>query len=293
MIASLCIPLVGMAAEPVSFKPVWHENETAKYQVVKTRIQNGKSHSAAMTVAVTVVSKTADGYVCEWRYEDFAADTPLPAVYSRIFTDLMQELKIRYATNQDGVYLRVVNEAELRQRIAVLIPRLLEVIPDAQARDMVGKYLVSLTSNENFVNYIAAKEIMYLHNPYFLGQEFDAGDDYQLDIELPNPLNPPRPLDGVVTLRAGQNGGFKQMQIRQEVDKEKSAAILLETLQGMSTAMGQQPDPNFSVRDFAMTDTLQYTYRESAGWPEQAAISRVIAVNGSTREEKIEFNRKE
>jgi hypothetical protein len=67
----------------------------------------------------------------------------------------------------------------------------------------------------------------------------------------------------------------------------------VETLQGMATAMGRQPDTNFSVRDFAMTDTLQYTYRESAGWPEQAAISRVIAVNGSTREEKIEFNRKE
>lgn len=293
VVAAICIPLTGAAAEPVSFKPAWHEHETARYQVIKSRTQNGETHSANMTVAVTVVGKSDDGYVFEWRYEDFVADIPLPAAYSSMFTDLMQELRIKYATNQDGVYQRVVNEEELRQRITDLIPRLLALVPDAPARAMVGKYLTSLTSNENFVDYIAAKEIIYLHNPYFLGQDLEADEDYQLNITLPNPLDPARPLDGVVTMRASQSGGFKHIQIHQAVDKERSAAILMETLQDMAAAMGRQPAADFSVRDFAMTDSLQYTYKEAGGWPEQGSVARVIMVNGSTREEKIEFTRKE
>lgn len=90
-------------------------------------------------------------------------------------------------------------------------------IPDEVVRAGISKHISDYIKNEDTVSASASKDISYLHNPYFLGQEFEAGGKYMMEVTLPNILNPPQPCFGVVFMTASRGVREETIElIRQE-----------------------------------------------------------------------------
>ncbi|MBP2651936.1 MAG: hypothetical protein H6Q74_2761 [Firmicutes bacterium] len=177
----------------------------------------------------------------------------LPAEFKVALTELAKGIKIKYATDRFDSYQKIVNCA------------------DEKARTSISNYLNSLAENDNFINLSMAKDISPLHNPYFLGQEFNIGDTYVMQVSLPNPLNPSHPYTGLVKMTASSTGDFKQMLIEQELDKEKSAEILQNTMQNIFISLpGHPPGDGFKITNLEIKDTYQYSFAKSSSWVEHA-----------------------
>lgn len=294
-IVLLALPLAEASANTsVSFKPAWKESETAKYTVVKSRTRNGKTNSATSTFTLTVLQKTDEGYVFEWRCDDIEFDMNLPADYRAYLVDVARGMRIKYATDRYGAYVEVVNRDEVRAWMKASAAQLIPRIPDEKMRDSIGKYLDGISQNDTFINYVIAKEITFLHNPYFYGQVFDVNETYFTEVSLMNAFNPEQPFAGMVYLVATRSDGFRHMTIRQEIDKEKSAAILQDTLKKMAVALsGQQPGQELTLTSVDIRDVFRYSFSEAGNWVEKGATIRTIAIDGMTMEDKVEFIRRQ
>ena len=276
----------------VSFKPVWEVNDTATYTMTKSKTQNGKTQSVSSVITVTVIGKTSDSYIFEWRCEDFDTENNIPAEYKGTLTEVAKGIKFKYMTDKYGGYQKLVNLDEVRSGIKQFLAELLVRINDEKIRDLTSTYLSTLIQDDQFIS-LSARDIAYLHNSYFLGEVFDAGKTYEMEVSLPNPLNPVQPFAGIVEMTALCSGGFKEIVINQEIDKEKSAAILQDTLKKMSvTLAGRQLDDQFKITSLGLNDTFRYSIEESGNWVERGSITRTIVLNGSSRTETVEFIRK-
>lgn len=278
----------------VSFKPAWMVNETVKYMVKRTKTNNEKVQSATMTLTVRVVEKTVDGYIFECQYDDFETDIDLPAESMHVLAGMTRGVKCKYATDKYGAFMKIVNIDEIRAWTEASFAQFVASIPDEVVRAGVSKHISDYIKTEGAVSASASKDIAYLHNPYFLGQEFEAGEKYMMEVTMPNILNPPQPYLGVVFMTASRGGGSKQMLIEQEIDKQKSADILSDTLRKMAVTYNvRQPDANFKFTNVELKDTFHYFFNEFGNWAEKASITRKIIVDGIIREETIEFIRQE
>jgi len=295
LIAVIITPLAEASENnTVSFMPAWTVNETAKYLVKKSKTDARGTQSATMPLSVRVAGKTADGYIFECQYDNFDTDIDIPVDLKKILVEINQGMKIKYATDKYGGFQKIINLDEIQAWTEASLARYIASIPDEVVRAGISKLVSDSMKIKGAVSASASREISYLHNPYFLGQEFEVDEKYMAEVILPNIFNPPQPYFGVVFMTASRGGGFKQMLIEQEIDKQKSAVILADTLGKMAVANNVgQPDVNLKITNVELKDFFCYSFKESGNWVEKALPTRKIIVGGYTREETLEFIRQQ
>ncbi|GBG58129.1 hypothetical protein SPFL3102_01849 [Sporomusaceae bacterium FL31] len=276
----------------VSFKPVWSVNDTAKYLMTKSKTQDGRTQEVSSVITTTVIGKTKDQYVFEWRCEEFDTGNQIPAAYKELFNGLIKGMRIQYATDPQGRYQGIVNPEEIRSGIRQFGDAMLARIDDEQLRKSISGYLKIWLQNDQLID-LTAKEIAYLHNPYFFGEVFEPDEQYEMEVRLPNPFLPSQPFAGVVTLKAARSGDVKEMLIEQELDKEQSTAILKDTLKQLAAMAGRQPDAEINITSLDIKDTFHYSIKESNSWIDRCSVTRSFALNGKSRSESVEFVRQE
>ncbi len=293
LLAAFAAPLPAAAGPgAVSFVPAWAPRDTAVYEITKSKTVKGTIRSATTTVTVAVVGKTADGYRFEWRCDDLRPDASLPDNHKKTLVSLVKGMKIAYTTDKNGVYQNIVNLDEVRAWLQALVTQVIAAVPGGQHQDAARKLLGSMLANDAIIK-SADSDILILHNPYFAGQAFDADEPYSGEVVLPNVFDSSRPFTGSIVLVAKNAGGFRQMTIRQEIDKEKSAALINDIFRKMAAAMGKSlPDDQSFIDSIAVTDIMQYTYAETGNWPDRISHTRTIKIAGEIREEKVEFVRR-
>lgn len=220
LIAAVASPLAEAGeTKMISFMPAWTVSETAKYLVKRSRTHNHRrTRSANMTLTVRAVGKMADGYIFECQYDNFDTDIDIPYDSKRILVEANRGVRIKYSTDRYGRFQRIINLDEIKVCMEASLARYFASIPDEVVRASVSKHINDHVKIEGAVSAGASEDIAYLHNPYFLGMEFEAGEKYMAEVTLPNILNPPQPYLGVVSMMASRDGGFKQMIIEQEVE---------------------------------------------------------------------------
>lgn len=291
LLAVLAAPLpVAAAPQDVSFASAWALRDTATYEITKSKTAEGKTRSATTIVTVAVVGKTADGWLIEWRGRDFRPYADAPAAHKETLVALVKGMKIVYATDKSGAYLKIVNLAEVRAWLDAMKAQLTALIPDDELRAGTRKILDGLSVDDTLI-LTAGRDIALFHFPYS-GRTFEDGEPYGGPVSLPNVFDPSRPFAGSLTLVAKHAGGFRQMTIRQQLDKEKSAAALKGIIEKLAAAAGITPPNELQAVDGAeITDLVQYTYAETGNWPDTISAIRTIKLAGYGREEKTEFRR--
>jgi hypothetical protein len=294
LMLTLSIQNVHAKEKPqISFTPKWSVNEVVHYSMIKGKMKNGITNSSKSDISITVVEKTDEGYTLEWKYDDIILGTNLQDEQVKSILDLTKGLTIRYTTDKYGAFQKVINQDEVKIYMKKSTALLVEKITDEKLKKSVVTLMDNWLKNDQFVNLVVAKEIALFHNPYIYGKTFYVGKPYVEEVTLLNPFDAQQPFVGKVTLLATQSTDFKYIAIQQEIDREKSAKIMMDVLNKLSQDVsGKQMSEEQSIKSLEMKDSFRYAFKDHDNWVENCSFTRKVSVAGQERIDTIEFTRK-
>jgi hypothetical protein len=295
LILALAIQNVNARAKPqISFTPEWSVNEVVQYTLLKDRTKNGITNSSKSDISITVVEKTDEGYTFEWKYDDIVLGTNLPDDQIKSMLDLTKGLTIRYTTDKYGAFEKVINQDEVRTYMKKSTELMVRKIMDEKLKNSVVTLMDNLLKNDQFVNLVVAKEIALFHNPYIYGKTFYVGKQYVEEVTLLNPFDAQQPFIGKVTFLATQSTDFKYIAIKQEIDREKSAKIMMDVLNKLSKDVSgkQMSIKEQKIKSLEIKDSFRYAFKDHDNWVENCSFTRKVSVAGQERIDTIEFTRK-
>lgn len=238
---------INMEDSTVQAIMYWDMNESYNYRITQSTLEEKggnitKNDSIAYDVKVSIIDSTATSYTIKWEFSNYYAKglNLMPQLKK-----LLEEKKFIYKTNELGEFEELVNWEEIRDNLLettkettkALLANKSQAIDEATLNKVL-KATEGLLSSKEYIENKAIEPVQIFHT--FMGGAYQLGEMLESEIEVPNVINPQKPLIAQAAVwldEIAEEDNFYVLRYRQMVDEEQLMELTKELLSSFSKNM--------------------------------------------------------
>lgn len=272
----------------------WQVGDEARYERLRSRESPSMPAVIARTpVTIRVLEVLPVGHVISWRYgrtEVEGAPSGMPNEPQEAAQDAAREIDFVIELGGNGQVRALRNWEQVRDvHLAAIEARDLPKVPEA-VREAMRDLLKRALETRQGVERATLREMRIFFAPY--GNLLKAGQLRAFAATTANPFAG-RPLPGKATLKLeGVTRGRAVVLYTMELDREKAAAVLAESLSAIAARRNQQLGADQAEAVAASVDVserMRFVFDLESRWPVAAEFERRVTVRGRKEIEKIDF----
>jgi hypothetical protein len=260
----------------------WQKNDSKTLSITTTtkKTQAGKEPVFAKNTCeaqLKITDSTAEGYTIEWTYKDAGnAVRNIPELSG--INSLFTNLKIIYKTDDVGMFKELVNYEEVKTFLYKAMDGLFNMAKDTSGTAIVKKEFQKIFSSRESLEQLLLRDISLFHSAY--GVEYSFKPQI-VETSLPNFIGgDPWPAQLSLKLsKLNAKENFAQVQITQEIDEAKAAAIITEYLAKLSASQGKELPKEEIPSGIIIKDLTEFDIVLSSGWIKRAYMKRLAKVS--------------
>ena len=268
----------------------WKKGEKKTFVITKTveKSENGKViNKSAGTYGATLLVKdsAAEGYTMEWVYQYKSDKVTAPDAQIKGYEELLNNLKVVYATDDVGSFKKLLNYDEIKIFIDKSIRLLLASSADKEMNEQVTKQVKELFGSQQSVEQILLRDISLYHSLY--GAEYNL-KKLEAETMLPNFLGgDPWPAILSVRLVKKPAGNNALVYMDMNVDKVKAAENIKQFALKLGASMGKTIPESEIPNLLEISDHYEFEILLNSGWMKRAYMKRIGRTGGLSKLETL------
>lgn len=270
----------------------WKNKEAKVYYIKhskeKSTAKGNTSGEATYEAHIKIADSTAAGFTVEWVYKNFKTAGFTDNTVNSL-NAIMEGIKIRYKTDDVGMFSELVNWQEVRNFAMANYEKVVaKATQNSEFAAALNQVKAIFQSKEN-IEALLIREVQLFHAPY--GVEYSKNAAVT-ETELPNVTGgAPFPASVVFKIEELNTGSdYCTVSINQTVDKGKAGPIMAAMLKKLAgSKQVDEEEIKSQVKDLEISDLNSYSFKLSSGWITRLVYKRIANVGPGKQVETYEI----
>ena len=240
----------------------WQKKDQKKLSITRTtkKTETGKSpvfNSNTCEAQMQIIDSTTEGYTIVWTYKDAGTAAKKYPELTNI-TSLFNNLKIIYKTDEVGSFKELVNYEDVRKFLYHSMDALFQLAKDTAGISLIKTEFQKIFSSRESLQQLLLRDISLYHTVYGVEYSFTPQTG---ETELPNFLGGD-PWPAQLSLKLSQlkaKEDFAQVQMIQEIDEVKAAAIMKKFISKMAANQGKEVPKDAMPASIMIKDLTEFS----------------------------------